>query len=101
MYARVTIVEGVPSDDEGARKAISWQEQEVVPELEKKDGFKGTYGLLDWETGKWINITLWETEEDARATEGWYRRKLDRGVEIGEEPAKATGPEYYEVVVEA
>jgi len=100
MYARVTMVEGLPGNDEATKKALSWQEQEVVPELETKDGFKGTYGLLDRETGKWINITLWETEDDARATQGWYEEKLKRGAEISE-PGKAVGPEYYEVVVQA
>jgi len=82
MYARVTIAGGLPGNDEVTKKVISWQEQEVVPELEKKQGFKGTYGLLERETGKWINITLWETEEDARATQGWYEEKLKKGAEI-------------------
>ena len=100
MYARVTIAGGLPGNDEVTKKVISWQEQEVVPELEKKQGFKGTYGLLERETGKWINITLWETEEDARATQAWYEEKVEKAGELTQGP-RPVGPDYYEVVVEA
>ena len=100
MYARVTIAGDLPANDEATKKVISWQEQEVVPELEKKQGFKGTYGLLDREAGKWINITLWETEEDARATQRWYEEKVEKAGELTQAP-RPVGPDYYEVVVQA
>ena len=73
MHARVTTFEIRP----GKWEALA-EDRGVSEQLDMKHGFKGLYFLQDRETRKAINITLWETEEDMKATEasGWYREAL-------------------------
>ena len=74
MHARVTMLEIRPDKWEAMAEDRGLSEQ-----LEMKQGFKGAYFLQDRETRKAINITLWETEEDMKATEasGWYQEAVE------------------------
>lgn len=73
MHARVTTVEVKPDQWDALA-----EDRGVGAQLEKQQGFRGFCFLQNLETGKAVNITLWETEEDMRETEasGWYQEAL-------------------------
>ena len=94
MYARLTTLEGPPDriDD-----AIRYTQEQVLPQLQQMDGFKGFIALGDRQSGKVRGVALWESEEALRATDEAASR-LRGGV------ADATGGrvadvEQYEVAV--
>jgi heme-degrading monooxygenase HmoA len=94
MYARLTTLEGSPDriDD-----AIRYIQEQVLPQLQQMDGFKGFIALGDRQSGKVRGVALWESEEALRATDEAASR-LRGGV------ADATGGrvadvEQYEVAV--
>ena len=81
MYARLTTLEGPPDriDD-----AIRYTQEQVLPQLQQMDGFKGFIALGDRQSGKVRGVALWESEEALRATDeaasrlrggGCHRRK--------------------------
>jgi hypothetical protein len=66
VYARVSTLEGSPEQiDEGLR----FVKEEILPTGKDDPGFKGLIALGDRNSGKALSITLWEREEDMRATE--------------------------------
>ncbi len=75
MYARVTFTETLP---EWRDKGVALYRDSVVPAAQRQQGYKGALLLNDFETGKAISITLWETEDDLEACEasGYYREQL-------------------------
>ncbi len=94
MHARLTTLEGSPDrmDD-----AIRFTQEQVLPQLQQLDGFKGFIALGDRGSGKLRGVALWESEEALRATDEAAAR-IRGGV------AEATGGtvasvENYEVVV--
>ena len=52
----------------------------VVPAAKEERGFRGALMLVDPYTGEAVSMSLWESEEDMRASEasGFYHRKLDQ-----------------------
>ena len=65
-YARVSTLGGSPQQiDEGLR----YLREEILPTGKDDPGFKGLIALADRNSGKTLSITLWEREEDMRATE--------------------------------
>jgi hypothetical protein len=94
MYARVTTLEGPPERvDDGTRHV----REQVLPQLQQMDGFKGFIALSDRQSGKLLGVALWESEEALRATE-----EAVAGVRSG--AAEATGGtvadvQQYEVAV--
>ena len=94
MHARVTLVQGAP---EKADDGISQFKELAVPLIKDAAGFKGALLLADRQSGKGLSITLWETEDDMKATE-----EAVRGAR--EETARSMGGqapvvESYEVAV--
>ncbi len=66
MYARVSTLKGSPEQiDEGLR----YLSEEILPTGKDDPGFKGLIALGDRQSGKTLSITLWDSEEDMRATE--------------------------------
>jgi heme-degrading monooxygenase HmoA len=70
--------------------------EKVLPQLERLDGFEGSLILANRRSGEIVAVTLWESEEAMRATEGasyWLRA-------FGAEAAggEVTGLDKYEVV---
>lgn len=96
MHARVTTSLAHPGklDD-----ILSIAEDSIVPTAKQQKGFKGYLGLTDWNLGKSITITLWESEADMRAGEasGYYQQQIAQV-----EPLMAGPPtvEHYEVVIQ-
>jgi heme-degrading monooxygenase HmoA len=97
MFARVITVQ---VGREGFDKLIGLAEQQL-PGARQRPGFQGFYLLADDETGKLMNISLWETREQmqevARGTAtGIHNRGIDSA---GLTPAPRL--ETYEVKMQA
>ena len=92
MYARISRLEGSPEQiDDGLRHV----RENVLPQLQQQDGFKGMTTLADRQSGTTLGITFWESEEALRASE----EAADR---LREDSARAmsdtvAGVERYEV----
>ncbi|CAN5246033.1 hypothetical protein BH20ACT24_BH20ACT24_04280 [soil metagenome] len=66
MYARHVVIHGSPEKiDEGIRSV----RERVLPVLKECAGFKGQLLLVDRNRGEAIGISLWDTEENMRASE--------------------------------
>jgi heme-degrading monooxygenase HmoA len=92
VYARVNILEGPP---ERMDDALRYFQENVLPNLQQMDGFKGTIALGDRQSGKTLGITFWESEEDIRSTEAGADRSRSRLAEATGETV--AGVEIYEV----
>ena len=44
-------------------------QEQVLPQLQQMDGFKGLIALGDLQSGKLVGVALWESEEAFQATE--------------------------------
>jgi heme-degrading monooxygenase HmoA len=94
MHARLTTIE-VPQDRIDDTPGVI--QEQVLPQLQQMDGFKGFIALRDRESGTVRGVALWESEEALRASEQAAAR-IRGGV------AETTGGtvasvETYEVVV--
>ena len=66
MHARHVTVSGSPDKiDEGIRSV----REQVLPVLEGCQGFRGQLLLVDRDKGEAIGISLWDSEEDMKASE--------------------------------
>jgi len=92
VYARVNILEGPPDKMD---EALHYFHENVLPGLKRIDGFKETIALGDRQRGKTLGITLWESEEDIRATEAGANRSHSELAEASGETI--AGAEIYEV----
>ena len=94
MYARVTTLEGPPDKMDEATRHVR---EQVLPQLQQMDGFKGFLALGDRQSGKLLGVALWESEEVLRTTEGAVA-----GIRSGAAEAtggSVAGVEQYEVYV--
>jgi heme-degrading monooxygenase HmoA len=73
MFARVSTYEGRPEQlDEMHHEGL----EHVLPALEMQDGFSGGLVLADRQSGKFLVVTLWESDQAMDATEDashWLR----------------------------
>ena len=65
MFARVTTIQGPPERVDDAARQI---QEQVVPAMRQMSGYKGGYWMADRQSGKFIAVTLWESEEALRAS---------------------------------
>ena len=78
MYARISTLEGSPDQiDEGLR----YVRDNVLPQLQQRDGFNGTATLANRQTGKTLGITFREGEEALRASEEAAEKMRDDSAE--------------------
>ncbi len=98
MVARVTLAEIDPVR-QNPRRAIERFESELIPALQQQEGYEGCYVLLS-EEGKVLVISLWSSDEAARATRlsGFYQAQIEKISEFVVFRAPP-GREAYEVVV--
>lgn len=95
MFARVSTFQGPPDRTaEGIRVA----REQILPAARLQDGFKGIYLLYDDESGRSLSITLWETEEDMKASEEAARRARTESAETTGDVV--VGVERYEVALQ-
>jgi heme-degrading monooxygenase HmoA len=98
MVARVTLAEIDPVR-QNPRRAIERFENDLVPALKEQEGFEGCYVLLS-EEGNVAVITLWSSDESARASRlsGFYQAQIDKLSDLVVYRAPP-GREAYDVVV--
>jgi heme-degrading monooxygenase HmoA len=95
MHARVVTFQGSPGQVQGEDRERHFRER-VLPTLQQQAGFKGAYVLLDRQHGKMLGITLWESDEAARAAMGAMEPIRNASAQAFGAPSVA--PESYEVV---
>jgi heme-degrading monooxygenase HmoA len=80
-------------------EAIDIYRDSLVSAAKEQNGFKNAMLLTDPETGKFISITLWETEADMAAGEasGYYQEQIAK---FGALFASPPTMEHYEVSVQ-
>jgi hypothetical protein len=94
MHARVVKASGWSSEEDGRR----FIEQTVIPTLKGQRGFAGGYWLYDRAKNRLEGVTLWETEEDVRASDEAARQIRDTAMtQIG---SKFDAVETYEVIAQ-
>ncbi len=59
MYARVTTLEASPDRVDDATRHVRDQ---VLPQLQQQEGFKGLIALGDRQSGKVLGVALWDLE---------------------------------------
>jgi heme-degrading monooxygenase HmoA len=92
VYARISTFEGSPEHiDEELRHV----RENVLPQIQQQDGFKGMVALADRQTGKTLGITFWESEEALKASEEAAGRLREDSAEAMSETI--AGVERYEV----
>jgi heme-degrading monooxygenase HmoA len=94
MFARVSTLSGDPQDV----GQIEGQLREVLPSVRELAGFKGLLAMVDRSSGKSLAVTLWESEQAMKDSEGAANK-------IREDTAAATGEqiigvERFEVVMD-
>ena len=67
MYARVTSFPGLAP--ERITATLSEFEEQQLPVLEKRNGFRGVWAGVDRNAGRAMAVTFWETLEDLKATD--------------------------------
>lgn len=94
MIARVVTFQGPP---EGiAERGAQGFNERILPTLRRQAGFQSALVLLDRAQGKLLGITLWDTEEHARAAAAALEPL--RETSSAEMGATAATAETYEVV---
>ena len=66
MYAQVTTVEASPAKVD---TTTHFFQEQVLPQLQQMDGFKGFIVLGDPQRGKLLCVALWESEEVMQSIE--------------------------------
>lgn len=98
IVARVTLAEIDPVR-QNPKHAVARFESELIPALQEQEGYEGCYVLLS-EEGKVLVITLWSSDEAARATllSGFYQSQIEKLSDLVFFRAPP-GREAYDVVV--
>jgi hypothetical protein len=94
MYAQVTTVEVSPAK---LNTATHFFQEQVLPQLQQMEGFKGFVVLGNLQRGKVLGVAFWESEEVMEST-----REVVSGIRGGiPQPlgAAAVDEENYEVFV--
>ena len=94
MHARVTTMEGSSERlDEGLREI----KEEVLPQLQQQDGFKGFVVFDNRQNGKLVGFSLWESEQAMQASEEVADRTRRESAQTMSDTI--TGVERYEVAL--
>ncbi len=82
MYARVNTFQGPPDRIDESIRTVR---EQVLPQLQGQDGFKGLIGMVERQAGKVIGVTLWESEEALRASEEEADRLRHESAQAGDQ----------------
>ena len=96
MHARIVSGQFQPDKMD---EAVSIYENSIAPAAKEQQGNKGACLLTDSKTGKFVSISLWETEADMTASEesGYLKEQMAKAAPT------FTGPptsEHFEVSVQ-
>jgi heme-degrading monooxygenase HmoA len=67
MYARVTIFPGLPP--ERIKATLEHFQEENLPKFERAPGYRGMWAGVDYNGGRAIAVTYWESMEALRASD--------------------------------
>jgi heme-degrading monooxygenase HmoA len=98
MHARVITVQVQPGAFD---EAIGIYQESVVPAAKEQPGFAGFLVLVNRHAGTAISISLWETEDDLKASEtsGYLQEQLAKFADVFV-PNRLPGRESYEVGIQ-
>lgn len=95
MWARVSTFEGSPAN---TAESVSYLRDQIMPQARQLPGFRGVYALSDPQSGKSLTITLWDSEDELRASESEADRlRKDAAEHSGEDIVEV---ERFEVLVQ-
>src|ERR671910_1414501 len=94
MHARLTTIEAPPDRMDDAARHV---QEQVLPQLQQLDGFKGLIAIRDRGSGRVRGLALWESEEALRATDEAAARI--RGGVVEATGGTVASVENYEVIV--
>ncbi|MBW3663332.1 MAG: hypothetical protein KY469_09560 [Actinobacteria bacterium] len=66
MWARVSLYSGSPDSLDAD---LDYTRENIMPKVRELAGFQGIYAFADRDTGTTMSITLWDSEEDLRASD--------------------------------
>lgn len=66
MHAQVTTIETSPAKLDDTLRHVR---EQILPELQQAEGFKGFITFGHHQSGKLLGITLWDDEEAVQSTE--------------------------------
>ncbi|MGE5689911.1 MAG: hypothetical protein ACM33B_05090 [Pseudomonadota bacterium] len=92
MYSRVTLLE-IDTLRTSVEEALGAYTTEVVPAQHEQEGFAGSL-VLTTPDGRGMIVSLWETEDAARAAAGFASEAVEQHMTLFRAPP---GREYYEV----
>jgi heme-degrading monooxygenase HmoA len=96
MWARVSTFQGAAGlSDVEVQDITARATEKLLPGLRQVTGWQGVLNLIDRTTGKSLTITLWDTEDDMRASEEAASQIRAQAAEISREEVQ--GVERYEV----
>ena len=96
MHARLNRLEGSPDRfDDTVRRT----EEVVAPLLRELDGFQGFTVLADRDSGTFIAISFWESEDAMRASEEAVKQPRKEAADAAEAASEPV-VERYEVVLQ-
>ena len=99
MHARVSTYQGPPNlAQEPVEEADRYDRENILPPLRQMDGFKGVIALQDRQSGKWLSVTLWESEQAMRASEEDANRLRQQSAEAASQTV-VENVERYEVTI--
>jgi heme-degrading monooxygenase HmoA len=94
MHARMTTMEG---SSERLGEGLREIREDVLPQLQQQDGFKGFIVFDNRQSGKLIGFSLWESEEAMQASEEVGDRTRRESAEVMDDTI--AGVERYEVAL--
>jgi heme-degrading monooxygenase HmoA len=97
MHARMTTFAGLPP--ERVEPAIREFQEGQLPLLEQQAGFQGVFVLVNRSQGRAAALTLWETEEQMKASDKIADQARDSAVATTR-PAREPIVDRFEVVVQ-
>lgn|SRR5687767_10327030 len=78
-YTRLTTLQADPSKLEDG---IRFFREQAITTARQQRGFQGARLLVDRQSGKAVAVTLWESEEAARAAEGAMNQSRTQGAQM-------------------
>ncbi len=95
MHARIGRISFSPDQTDDVAAHVR---ENVVPNYEGTDGFKGFTLLLDRSGGEGVGISFWETEDAMRATDDLGDEARRGAAEAGS--GSDQGPQHFEVTID-
>ena len=100
MFARVTMNQAPGGNVEEITRIVN---EMILPRAQQQEGFQGGYWLLERQSGKFIGVVLWDTEEHLEAA-AQFQAANQGPVLQAMQAAGMSGPptfEAYEVLAKA